>query len=275
MACAAAACAFVWLGFAAHVFAVSAFAAAPVLSIKTAIVEISLDVDRGLIAYPGLFDDCVAEGKTYASRARAGAEKAQRTDPILFRDGMTWSYDRAYILRSAVGHYISIVRTDDTFEGGAHPNHFIDTILWDAQAQKRISIRPFFMETADNGPTMTALANAAKLAVAGVKIADGIPAGTADTLPKNITPEEYLRHDTFIADGIQPALLKIGPVTLAPSSEPGKSSGLTFHYQPYAVGPYVEGAFTAFVPWTEFRQYLSPDGAAIFGGARPKSDLDK
>ena len=66
----------------------------------------------------------------------------------------------------------------------------------------------------------------------------------------------------------------IGAVTLAPSTEPGKSSGLTFHYPPYAVGPYVEGQYVAFVPWETLKPYLSPDGAAIFGGARPQGDDD-
>jgi hypothetical protein len=36
-------------------------------------------------------------------------------------------------------------------------------------------------------------------------------------------------------------LLKIGAVTLAPSTASGKSSGLTFHYPPYAVGAYALG----------------------------------
>ena len=41
--------------------------------------------------------------------------------------------------------------------GGAHPNSDVNTILWDATEKKRISIRPFFTETADNGPTMKAM----------------------------------------------------------------------------------------------------------------------
>ncbi|HUC50886.1 MAG TPA: RsiV family protein [Xanthobacteraceae bacterium] len=244
-------------------------------SVKTPIVEISVDVDEALKAYPGVFDNCAAEAKSYAAAMRAQAEKEHREDPAAFRDGMQWTYDRAYTLRSVVGGYVSIVRSDDTFEGGAHPNHAVDTILWDSRAQKRISIRPFFTETADNGPTMKALAEAAKLAVAGLKIANDIPVGDEDKLPADITPAQYLRRDTFINDGIKPSLLRLGPVTLAPSTEAGKSSGLTFHYSPYAVGPYVEGSYTAFVPWTAFRQYLSPDGAALFGGTRPSSDADK
>ena len=260
---------FGWPGF------VSSIRAATAVSIKTHIVEIGVDVADALKSYPGLFDNCVAEGKAYAAQMRAQAEKEHHDDPAMFRDGTAWTYDRAYELRSAIGRYISVVRSDDTFEGGAHPNHVVDTVLWDTQAQKRISIRPFFTETADDGPTMNALAAEAKLAVASVKIANGVPAGSDDKLPANITPAQYLRKDTFISDGIKPTLLKLGPVTLAPSSEAGKSSGLTFHYGPYAVGPYVEGSYTAFVPWTAFRQYLTPEGAGLFGGTRPKSDSDK
>jgi hypothetical protein len=260
---------FGWPGF------VSSIHAATAVSIKTHIVEIGVDVADALKSYPGLFDNCVAEGKAYAAQMRTQAEKEHHDDPAMFRDGTAWTYDRAYELRSAIGRYISVVRSDDTFEGGAHPNHMVDTILWDTQAQKRISIRPFFTETADDGPTMNALAAEAKLSVASVKIANGIPASSDDKLPANITPAQYLRKDTFISDGIKPTLLKLGPVTLAPSTEAGKSSGLTFHYGPYAVGPYAEGSYTAFVPWTAFRQYLTPEGATLFGGTRPKSDSDK
>ena len=71
---------------------------------------------------------------------------------------------------------------------------------------------------------------------------------------------------------IEPKLLKIGPVSLAPSTEEGKSSGLTFHYSPYAVGAYAEGPYVAFVPWETLKPYLTPEGARIFGGARPKGD---
>jgi hypothetical protein len=67
-------------------------------------------------------------------------------------------------------------------------------------------------------------------------------------------------------------LLKIGPISLAPSTEPGKSAGLTFHYSPYAVGAYAEGPYTVFVPWTAFAIHLSAQGVALFGGQRPAND---
>lgn len=247
----------------------------PQISIERKYLEISVVVDDALKPFAGLFASCLAEGKIWADKADADATAQWRADPKSFR-GQQWSYDRVYDLRSVVGRYVSIVRSDGTFEGGAHPNQEIDTILWDAVGRKRISIRPFFTETADNGPTMTALARLAELAVAAAKLANGINGyGDDDTPASKLTPEQELHRDSFINDGIKPKLLELGPVTLVPSTESGKSAGLTFHYSPYGVGPYAEGPYTIFVRWTDFRQYLSPQGAATFGGTRPKGDADK
>ena len=265
-----------WQCFASQAFAATAVATAPQISIEKKYVEISVVIDPALKPFAGLFANCVAEGRAWADKMNNAATAEWHDNRGSFRDGLEWSYDRDYALRSVVGRYVSIVRSDGTFEGGAHPNQEIDTILWDAIAQKRLSVRPFFTETSDNGPTMIALAQLAKLAVAAKKLANGINGyGDDDTPASKLTPEQELRQDNFINDGIKPALLELGPVTLAPSTESGKSAGLTFHYSPYGVGPYAEGPYTVFVSWTAFRQYLSPEGAAIFGGTRPKSDEDK
>jgi hypothetical protein len=254
-------------------FGAGAAADKPQVSIEKKYVAISVTVAAALEPFAGLFADCLVEGKAWADKKDADTAAEWRDNRKSFRDGLQWFYDRNYVLRSVVGRYISVVRMDDWFDGGAHPNQQINTILWDTAARKRVSIRPFFSETADNGPTMTALAQLAKLAVASAKLANGINGyGEEDRPASAMTPEEELRQDTFINDGIKPAILEIGPVTLAPSTESGKSSGLTFHYSPYAVGPYVEGTYTAFVPWTAFQKFLSPEGLAIFGGERPKGD---
>ncbi|MGA8949778.1 MAG: hypothetical protein WB806_03255, partial [Xanthobacteraceae bacterium] len=211
----------------------------PQISIAKKYLEISVVVDNALKPFAGLFANCLAEGRTWADKANADATAQWRADPKPFR-GMQWSYDRTYDLRSVAGRYVSIVRSDGTFEGGAHPNQEIDTILWDTAARKRVSIRPFFAETADDGPTVAALARSAQLAVAAAKLANGINGYGDDNTPAaKLTPEQELRQDSFIRDGIKPKLLELGPVTLAPSTESGKSAGLTFHYSPYGVGPYV------------------------------------
>jgi hypothetical protein len=251
-----------------------AFAEAPQISVDRKYVEVSVTVDRALKPIAGLYANCLVEGKRWGDKALADAAAQWRSDPKSFRD-QQWSYDRTYDLRSVIERYVSVVRSDGTYEGGAHPNQAIDTIVWDETTRQRVSIRPLSQETADNGPTMMALANAAKLAVAAAKLAKGINGYGDDAVPADkMTPEQELRQDTFINDGIKPRLLELGPVTLAPSTEAGKSSGLTFHYSPYAVGPYVEGPYTVFVSWTAFKQFLSPQGVALFGGERPKADAD-
>ena len=250
--------------------------AAPQIEIKTKAAEISVTVDDALKGYPGLVDNLLAEGRTWATKMRADADKDRKENPESFQDDKKWSLERSYTSRSVVGHYVSILRNDYSFTGGAHPNTNIDTILWNAQARKRISIRPFFKETAGNGLTLTALAKLVQLAVVVEKATrlasqddskkDG---GKKEPTP---SPEDLLKDDSQVSEAIKPSLLKLGPVTLAPSTVKGKSSGLTFHFSPYDVDAYAAGPYTVFVSWEAFKAYLSPEGAAIFGGERPETD---
>ena len=241
-------------------FAVSALAAEPKpdFNLKTKSVEASVTLDAKIKADAALAADCLTEGKTWVAGYSHDADIERKTDPQMFRNG-AWSVDRKYETRSVVdSHYVSIVRSDYTDTGGAHPNSDVNTILWDSTAKKRISIRPFFTETADGGPTMKAMVKAVLASLTVEK--------------KKRDAGETADNDWF--KGVEPKLLKIGAVTLAPSTVSGKSSGLTFHYPPYAVGPYAEGEYVAFVPWETLQPYLTPEGTKIFGGARPKGDDD-
>ena len=230
----------------------------PDAAIKNKVIDASVLLDDKIKADPALAADCLAEGRKWIDKNAAEAATSRKQDPVMFRNG-AWIFERKYNTRSVVdGHYVSIVRSDYMETGGAHPNSDVNTILWDRAANKRISIRPFFTETADNGPTMKALLK-----------------GVIASL--NIEKKKRDAGDTATAEwykDLEPKLLKIGAITLAPSTESGKSSGLTFHYPPYAVGPYAEGEYVAFVPWETLKPYLTAEGQKIFGGARPKGDDD-
>lgn len=231
----------------------------PDAQLKNRIFDGQVYLDDKVKADPALAADSLAEGRKWIDKAATEAESARKDDPQLFRNGR-WTYERRYNFRSLVdGRYVSIVRNDYMDTGGAHPNSDVNTILWDSAAKKRISIRPFFTETADDGPAMKAMLKAVIVSLnAEKKKRDATETATA----------EWYKE-------LKPTLLKIGAVTLAPSTQAGKSSGLTFHYPPYAVGPYAEGEYVAFVPWETLKPYLSPEGTKIFGGARPKGDLDQ
>jgi hypothetical protein len=245
---------------AAALLASSALAADPKpdAAIKNKIIDATVLLDDKVKADPALAADCLAEGRKWLDKNAADAEASRKQDPEMFRNG-AWTLERKYSERSVVGgRYVSVVRDDYMNTGGVHPNTDVDTILWDQSAKKRISIRPFFTETADDGATMKAMLAAV---IASLKV-EKKKRGSGET-----ATAEWFKD-------LEPKLLRIGAVTLAPSTEAGKSSGLTFHYPPYAVGPYVEGQYVAFVPWETLKPFLTPEGARIFGGARPKDDDD-
>ena len=228
----------------------------PDAAIKNKNIDASVLLDDKIKADPALAADCLAEGRKWMDKNAAEAAASRKQDPQMFRNG-AWTFERKYDVRSVVdGRYVSIVRSDYMDTGGAHPNSDVNTILWDSAASKRISIRPFFTETTDGGATMKAMVKAVLASLTAEK--------------KKRDAGETADNEWF--KGVEPKLLKIGAVTLAPSTVSGKSSGLTFHYPPYAVGPYAEGEYVAFVPWETLKPYLTPEGAKIFGGARPKGD---
>ncbi|WP_045010476.1 RsiV family protein [Bradyrhizobium sp. LTSP849] len=227
--------------------------------IKNRNIEARVFLDDKIKADAALAADCLTEGKKWLDKNAADAAASRKEDPQFFKDG-GWDFERKYSIRSAVAdRYVSLLRDDYMDTHGAHPNSDVNTILWDKSENKRISIRPFLTETADNGATMKAMVKAVIASLRSEK--------------KKRDTSETATDEWF--KGVEPNLLKIGAVTLAPSTEAGKSSGLTFHYPPYAFGPYAEGQYVAFVPWETLKPYLTVEGARIFGGARPKGDADE
>ncbi len=243
-----------------------AWLAAPVLAaepkpdaaLKTRAIEAKVFLDDKIKADPALAADSLAEGRKWLDKNATDAATELKQDPQFLKDG-GWTTERKYSVRSVVAdRYVSVLRNDYMDTRAAHPNSDVNTILWDRTARKRISIRTFFVETVDNGPTMTAMLRSVITALKAEKKKRG---------PTDTATAEWSK-------GLEPKLVKIGAVAMAPSTEAGKSSGLLFYYPPYVVGPYAEGPYTAFVPWEVLQPHLSPDGAATFGGARPKGDAE-
>ena len=230
----------------------------PDAALKTKAIDATVFLDDRIKADPALAADSLYEGRTWLNKNAADAAAELKQDPQFFQEG-GWTFERKYSVRSVVAdRYVSVLRTDYIDTRAAHPNSDINTILWDRTARKRISIRPFFVETVDDGPTMTAMLRAVITALKAEKT----KRGATDT-----ATAEWSK-------GLEPKLLKIGGVALAPSTDAAKSSGLLFYYPPYAVGAYAERPYIAFVPWEVMKPHLSPDGVAIFGGTRPKRDDD-
>ena len=230
----------------------------PDIQLKAKYTEVAVFFDAAIKSDAPLLTNLTAGSKAWATKTlkELAAQRKEMNDLPADIRNRPWESERSYTQSSLVsGRYVSIIRADYNYTGGAHPNRANDTLLWDRQAGKMIGIRPFFAELADGGPAMTAIRDAV---VADLKL--------EKKKRDNDNP------DMSLVDALEPKLLKIGPVSLAPSTSAGKSSGLSFHYGPYAVGSYAEGDYDAFVPWETLKPYLSAEGSAIFGGQRPKDD---
>lgn len=237
---------------------IAADEAKPIVSIDDKTIEASVVIDPALKVYPALYERLVASGKREYDKARAGAAAEFKSTPDMFSDGRKFFYKRTDRLRSAIAPYISIVRGDDTYEGGAHPNHVVDTLLWNEQTQRFMNIKPFFKEMADDGPTLRQLAHLIRVALAAEKKARDVDVADPDT-------DQWL-------SSVKAKITDIGGIALAPSTEAGKSAGLIAYFSPYAVGSYAEGEYVVFIPYSAFAATLSPRGTALFGGARPQGD---
>jgi hypothetical protein len=232
----------------------------PVLSVKTPYVEIEVSIAKELRSYPQLYATLLADAKKYAEQNRKEARDAWQTDRPSFRD-RPWTFDRDYRLRVAASPYVSVLIDSGEFTGGAHPNSVSDTLLWDSGPNRRADMQTLFRETAKDGPTTTALAKLVRDAVIVEK-------------KKRDVPVDDPASDNWL-EPIKPDFSTLGAPSLAPSTETGRASGMTFHFSPYGVGAYAEGPYTLFVPFASLEPYLTDDARKIFAGERPKSDEDE
>jgi len=232
----------------------------PVLAVKTPYVEIEVSIGKELRAYAPLYAALLADAKKYFEQSRKDAHDAWQADRRSFRDH-PWTFDRSYRLRVAAPPYVSVLIDSGEYTGGAHPNSALDTLLWDIRANKRVEAETLFRKTAKNGPTATALAKLVRDAIVAEK-------------KKRDIPVEDPATDTWL-EPIKPDFSTLGAPSLAPSTVAGRASGMTFHFSPYGVGPYVEGTYTAFVPFSALEPYLTDEARKIFAGERPKSDEDE
>ena len=222
------------------------------VSSKSRAIEIKIEIDRRLRGDKRLYDSILSEAKRISAERRKEADKLFRQEKMMFRHG-PWSFERDYFFDAEAGPYISASALEYSYSGGAHPNHRTTTILWDRKRGQRVSIAELFRETKPGGPTVTALAALIREDVAKEKRERDVP--VAGDLAK----------DEWIA-AIKSDLKTMGAPSLVASKDRGKAAGLDFHFSPYDVGAYAEGAYLAYIPWQKLEPFLTEQARALFGG---------
>jgi hypothetical protein len=247
--------------FAAAVFAVTAIAPAcadngenTIYAVSKSFVDVEVRIQKALAAYPKLYEILVVEGKKFGEDSYNETEEDWRKDKSVF--GNPYGFYRTYRLRAAAGQYVSLIVSESEYTGGAHPNHGSKTRLWDRERDTYAEFRAFFKDNDDDSADMQALSKLILAGLAAEKKKRDVPFDPFDMWSKDWKP----RFSMF------------GEPSLAPSTTKGKSSGVTFHFSPYEVGPYAEGDYVVFLPASALKPLLTPDAQKLFGGERPKSD---
>jgi hypothetical protein len=232
----------------------------PALSSHTRALKIDVEIDPKLRADARLYQTLLDDGKKLIAEQRKEADSSWREDRTMFRNG-PWEYERNYSLDAEAGPYISVSVLDYSYSGGAHPNTYIKSMLWNREQGKPGSIAALFRETKTDGPTLTALAALIRDGVAQEKKERG---ADVDADPAK---------DSYLVE-IKPDLKTMGAPALVASKVSGKAAGIEFNFSPYDVGAYAEGSYAAFVPWQKLEPFLTDAARAWFGGERvePKRD---
>lgn len=218
-----------------------------------------LTLDPALRAYPELRAVLYDAGMVAVREFEAGVREARA------EEGGELDYNMDLTLEwNAPVATPRLVSSDGmlwSFTGGAHGNPGYHAILWDRLGHREVAPAELFRADADQSKLDRALCdaiNAAKAARGGDDAWD---------------PAPYRGEQ---GDGLWscPAALET-PFSLAPGDTTGKAGGLVFLIDPYVVGPYAEGVYTAVVPAAAFSALLSPEWADQFGGAPSPEYLDR
>jgi hypothetical protein len=160
--------------------------------------------------------DMAAAYREATADARADAARGRRAGDYARHD-----YAKRWRLAGASASLISLAASVETFDGGAHPNHDFEALLWNRRAGRAADVRAVL------GPALLRRVTPRYCAaLAAERRARDIP------VPEN--------------DDIFPRCPPLHDVVLVPADDnhDGRFERLEFLIAPYIAGPYVDGAFT-------------------------------
>jgi hypothetical protein len=209
----------------------------------TPAAKVELKIDPRLGPYPILVHRLYHQG---VQELRSFEQQAAQDQARLTAKGLpVRPYFRSigWSLTAETHDLVSVKQSwmDDT--GGAHPNSGAKGLLWDPNAEREIGRGDLLRPAADQAQLDAVLCRAIQAAKAGRE--------GAIVDPKAWPCPKWADSD-FV---------------MARSTTRAKFGGLTFLFDPYSIGPYVEGEWAITVPESEFRSQLTQAWAQDFAGS--------
>lgn len=245
-----------WLGLALAVLAVAGCKPRPMtvttppppptplsFTQETPDATVSLAIAPAIATWPELHKKLYDEG---VAELKRDIEAARNDRSHLEGEGFpNPAYDQSirWNLNAWTPRLVGLKGTWDSYTGGAHPNNGYNTLIWDTNAKSAINRSELFIAP---GPGDAAMQTSLCDAIAQARKANGVEV-TPDI--EESWPCPKWRDSDFV---------------LAQSATPGKLGGLTFVFDPYAIGSYAEGPYEATVPYAAFKTIVAPAYAGEF-----------
>jgi len=210
--------------------ALTAAAAGPHKVVRdNATLEFTFEWPAQAAAIPGLDLRFYKQAKKDLAEAEANALEDQKLAKEQERDFNGHYYSMTWSSAGQTPRLLSLQGGFETFEGGAHPNHSYDALLWDRSLGREIEIEDQFLRGGSfaaltRGPYCKALAREQFKRREGEKL----------DLPEFNECPKYSE-------------LAIAPVD---KDEDGRFDTLDFIASPYVAGPYAEGEYENELPVT-------------------------
>lgn len=149
------------------------------------------------------------------------------------------------------GRLISFFGTYYTYEGGAHPNLGFQVVNWDLEEAREVVFEDLFEDASGARDTLR----------------DALFELILEAKRERLEGSDQ-SDDEMLDTWVRPAFESNDEVyerfTFARGAETGVAAGLVYHFEPYAVGAYAEGAYEVAVPAGVFINELAPVYAGAF-----------
>jgi hypothetical protein len=213
----------------------AAFAASPALAklpvkpVKIAIKHKGYEID---VAYPQTGNSAIDVEIANWAKQEVTQFKDEAPDGADSDAGGDYFLDIGFDVARNDDKVFAVVFTESTYEGGAHPNSFFNTMNFLMPDGWQVYLQEIF--------TPNALKTISRLATADLK--------------KQLKPDQGFDAD-MIKSGAGPDWSNFADFTILPNA-------LDIRYAPYAVAPYVAGPQETKIPLSALKAYFRPDWRA-------------
>ncbi len=210
--------------------------------------QINLTLPEPIRLYPELHARLFKEGQTTLTAFMDQAHKDRAQNSADGIEEPPYYHSIVWKIAAQTPRLVSVFSEEDDYQGGAHPNHTIQTLLWDKTTKTEIDTKRLFRAGADFKAIDSYLCHqveAERSKRAGEPVSQ---TGSGFACPK------------FAGSRL----------VLIPATADGKIGAVDALYAPYDVGSYAEGPYEIRVPQTMLGDVLAPEFADQFGGEAVK-----